>query len=68
MKKNRLQAIREVYDACHDFLSDQSGPYPSWQAVEKASRENRLRIIDLQEHGSLEIVGENACKLHFKVD
>ena len=76
MKKNRLapsplctlQQARSVYDACHDFLTDQSGPYPSWKAVRKAYQENRLRIIDMQEKGSLEIIGDNACMIQFQVD
>ena len=63
-----LEEIRSVYDACHDYLYDQAGDFPTWEQVKKAHAEKRIRIVDNQSEGSLEIVGENDCRLVFKVN
>ena len=62
-----LDEVRSIYNACHDFLYDQAGEFPTWAQVRKAHAQRRLRIVDRQEDGSLEIVGINSCRLVFKV-
>ena len=62
-----LNEVRSVFDACHDYLHDQTGKFPTWAQVRKAYAQRRLRIVDKQEDGSLEIVGINSCRLVFKV-
>ena len=62
-----LKEVRNVFDACHDYLHNQAGQFPTWAQVRKAHAQRRLRIIDRQEDGSLEIVGINSCRLVFKI-
>lgn len=61
-----LKDIWQIYEMCHNSLNSQVDKFPTWQQVVKAQQEGRLFAEDKFETGSLQIVGENECKITFK--